>query len=405
LCDYFGARPSGSPQLAAAIRWAAEQMRKDGLEKVSTPAVTVEHWVRGRESLVVLSPVKRPLPVLGLGLSVGTPADGIAAEVVVVSSFEELDRLGSAGVAGKIVLFNAPFVSYDKTVRVRADGPSKAAQLGAVAVLVRSVGSASLRTPHTGALRYDLKVAKIPAAAVTWEDAMMIDRFVKRGESVRVRLSMEAHMEAPAQSANVIGEITGREKPDDVVVVGGHIDSWDVGQGAQDDGSGSMAALQAVHLIRKLGLKPRRTIRVVLWTNEESGLAGGKAYAAMPGVSAANHVAAIEMDGGGEAPVAFETTAKGAGIGVLEQIVPLLSGLGVTKILPVEHSEADIDPLVKAGVPGLGLRTTTAHYFDWHHTEADTVDKVNPEDFRKNVAALAVMTYVLADMPGTLGGR
>ena len=243
---------------------------------------------------------------------------------------------------------------------------------------------------------YDAALPKIPTAAVTWEDAMAIDRILKRGDAVKLRLKMEAHFEAPVQSANVIGEIPGRDKPDEIVVVGGHIDSWDVGQGAHDDGAGAVAAMEAVRLIRRLGLKPRRTIRVVLWTNEESGLAGGKAYKAMIGEALANHVAAIEMDDGSETPIGFDTTTPQS-VETLKQIAPLLAGIGATKVIPVKDSEADISPLVAAGVVGIGLRTTVQHYFDWHHTEADTLDKVNPEDFRKNVAALAVMTYILAD--------
>ena len=396
LCDYIGARPSGSPQLHQAIRWAADQMRKDGLANVSTPPVTVEHWVRGSESLDLLAPVDRNLPILGLGNSIGTPAEGITAAVVSVATFDELEKLGRSGVAGKIVLFNAPFTTYGETVAFRGSGASRAAKLGAVAALVRSVGSASLRTPHTGMLRYDETTPKIPAAAVTWEDAMAIGRMIKRGDTIRVRLRMEAHFEAPAQSANVIGEIPGREKPDEVIVVGGHIDSWDVGQGAHDDGAGVVAAMEAVHLIYKLGLRPRRTIRVVLWTNEETGLAGGKAYKAMIGDAVSKHVAAIEMDGGSETPIGFETTTPTA-VEMLKEIAPLLAGLGADKIIPVQRGEADISRLVAAGVLGLGLRTTMKHYFDWHHTQADTLDKVDPSDFRKNVAALAVMTYVLAD--------
>jgi hypothetical protein len=396
LCDYIGSRPSGGPQLEKAIRWAADGMRKDGLVNVSTPPVTVPHWVRGRESLQMLTPLERNLPILGLGNSIGTPPDGITAEVISVSSFAELERLGRDRVEGKIVLYNVPFTTYGETVKYRSSGASRAAKLGAVAALVRSVGSASLRTPHTGAMNYDEALPKIPTAAVTWEDAMAIGRILKRGDPVKVRLNMEAHFEAPAQSANVMGEIPGREKPDEIVVIGGHIDSWDVGQGAHDDGAGAVAAMEAVRLIYKLGLKPRRTIRVVLWTNEESGLAGGKAYKAMIGNAVAKHVAAIEMDGGSETPIGFETTTPES-VETLREIAPLLAGIGVTKVMPVKASEADISPLVAAGVAGIGLRTTVQHYFDWHHTEADTLDKVNPEDFRKNVAALAVIAYVLAD--------
>lgn len=406
LCDSIGARLSGSDALNQAIAWAASEMRKDGLENVSTPPVTVSHWIRGRESLEMNAPVHRHIPMLGIGDSTGTPASGITASVVPVASFEQLEQLGHDAIAGNIVLFNVPFVSYGQAVQFRSRGASAAAKLGAVAVLVRSAGSASLRTPHTGALRYDPNTPKIPAAAVTWEDAMMIQRWTDRGQKVRVTLHMEAHFAEPSQSANVIGEIRGRENPEQVVAIGGHIDSWDVGQGAHDDGAGVMAALDAVRLIRVLGLHPRRTIRVVFWTNEENGVAGGKAYRAAVGDAINTHVAAIEMDGGSEQPVGFETTsATPADLRILEQIGGLLRGISAGRIIPSAAAETDISPLAMAGVPALGLRTVMEHYFDWHHTEADTVDKVKPVEFQRNVAALAVMAYVLADMPDTLSRK
>lgn len=402
LCDRIGNRLAGSPALNEAIRWASEQMRKDGLSNVQTPLVKVPYWIRGNESVTLLSPVPRKLPMLGLGRSVGTSPEGITADVIAVSNFDQLEKLGRAKVEGKIVLYNAPFEGYSKTVQYRSSGPTRAANLGAVGVLVRSVGSATLRTPHTGALMYTGNGPKIPAAAITIEDAMMLQRMLDSGAQVRIQLKMEAHELPDADSANVIAEIPGREKPEEVVVMGGHLDSWDVGQGAQDDGSGCVAAMQAAYLIRKLGLTPRRTIRVVLWTNEENGLAGGRAYRQWIGPKIANHVAAIEMDGGSERPVGFETKVKDpASLASLQQITALLKSVGAGSILQ-GGPEADISPVVTDGVPGLGLRTTMEHYFDWHHTEADTVDKVNERDFQANTAALAVMAYILADMPDRL---
>ncbi len=402
LCDRIGNRLAGSTALNEAIRWAAEQMRKDGLTNIQTPSVKVPHWVRGNESLTLIAPVSRKLPMLGLGRSVGTPPDGITASVLAVSSFDELERLGRAKVQGKIVLYNVPYEGYGKTVQFRASGATRAAKLGAVAALVRSVGSATLRTPHTGALLYAAGEPKIPAAAITIEDAMMLQRMLDSGAEVRVHLNMEAHELPDADSANVIAEIPGTEKPEEVVVMGGHIDSWDVGEGAQDDGSGCVAAMQAAHLIRKLGLKPKRTIRVVLWTNEENGLAGSRAYRQWIGPKIANHIAAIEMDGGSERPIGFDTQVKDpAALARLAQITALLKSVGASQVLQ-GGPEADISPVVKEGVPGLGLRTVMEHYFDWHHTEADTVDKINERDFQANVASLAVMAYVLADMPERL---
>jgi hypothetical protein len=400
LCDRIGARLSGSPELNQAVAWAAEQMKKDGLENVSTPPVKVPHWVRGAESASIVGPVLRQLTILGLGGSIATPKEGINAEVVSVANFDELEHKGRAGIEGKIVLFNAPYVSYGRTVVYRHGGASVAAKLGAVAVLVRSVTPLAVQLPHTGAMEYAADAPQIPAAAVTIEDATLIQRLTDAGAPVTVHLEMQAHTEPDVESANVVGEIVGSEKPEEVVVIGGHLDSWDVGAGAQDDGSGCITALQAVHLIKKLGLKPRRTLRVVFWVNEENGGAGGKAYHDWVGDQVKNHVAAIEMDGGAEKPLGFGVTAGAqtpAAVARLKDVGTLLERVGAGAISP-GGGGADIGPIMTAGVPGLALRTVGTHYFDWHHSRADTVDKIDLDDFRRNIAAMAVMAYVLADM-------
>jgi hypothetical protein len=401
LCDRIGNRLAGSPGLEKAIVWAAAQMKKDGLQNVVTPRVKAPHWVRGRENASITEPVDRPLTMLGLGGSVATPKKGITAQVIPVASFDELEKRGRAEVEGKIVLFNAAWEGYFKTVQYRSGGASRAAKLGAAAVLVRSVTPISLQTPHTGALEYAVDAPKIPAAAVTIEDATLIQRMADSGATVMVHLEMEARTLPDADSANVIGEIPGREKPEEIVVIGGHIDSWDVGAGAQDDGSGIMTALEAAHLIQKLGLHPRRTIRVVFWTNEENGTAGAKAYREWVGDAVKNHVAAIEMDGGAEKPVGFGVTAGTTQSRLLDQLRDagkLLDRIDAGAI-QAGGGGADIAPLMRDGVPGLGLRTVGTHYFDWHHTRSDTVDKIKPEELRLNIAAMAVMAFVLADMP------
>ena len=404
LCDRIGARLSGSPELNKAVAWAAEQMRRDGLEHVATPPVMVPHWVRGSESAWITEPMRRPLTMLGLGGSIATPKNGITAQVVTVANFEELEHKGRAGVEGKIVLFNAPYVNYGRTVVYRHGGASAAAKFGAVAVLVRSVTPLAVQLPHTGAMEYTADAPQIPAAAVTIEDATLIQRLADTGTPVTVHLEMQAHTEPDVESANVAGEIVGSEKPDEVVVIGGHLDSWDVGAGAQDDGSGCITALEAAALIKKLGLKPRRTLRVVFWVNEENGGAGGKAYHDWIGDKVKNHVAAIEMDGGAEKPLGFGVTAGGqtvAAITMLKDVGALLERIGADSI-GAGGGGADIAPIMAAGVPGLALRTVGTHYFDWHHSRADTVDKVDLEDFRRNIAAMAVMAYILADMPEPL---
>ncbi len=436
LCDHIGKRNSGSEPLARAIVWAAELMKKEGLANVRTQPATVPHWVRGQESGEIVAPVAKPLHMLGLGMSVATAAGGITAPVVVVPDFAALDQLGKSGVAGRIVVFNAPYQGYGQTVMYRVAGPSRAAALGAVAVLVRSITPLAVQLPHTGTTVYDEAQPKIPAAAISIEDALMLDRLQAEGAPVKVHLAMQAHLEAPVAMANVMGEIVGSEHPEQVVVLGGHIDSWDVGQGAQDDGAGIMATLAAVHVIQKLGLKPKRTIRIVFWVNEENGGAGGIAYRqALSPAELKNHVAAIEMDGGAEPPTGYGYGATPGGarfrrqpasaaaaqsaaarpaaqpealpapeqqsLAILQEIATLLKSIGANTV-SAGGGGSDISPLMADGVPGLGENTTAAHYFDWHHTEADTLD---PADFRKNVASLAVMTFVLADMPGRLAGH
>ena len=415
LCYRIGNRLSGSASLDQAIAWGAEEMKQAGLANVRTIPVKVPHWVRGRESAEMLEPLRKPLFMLGLGGSVATPPDGITADVVAVSNFDELEKLGRRAVEGRIVLYDAPFVTYDQTVTYRSNGASRAARLGAVAALVRSITPRSLRDPHTGALQYSASDPKIPATAVSVEDAMWIHGLTRAGQRVRVHLAMEAHAEPDADSADVIGEIVGREKPDEVVVIGGHIDSWDVGQGAHDDGGGIMAALEAVALIEKLGLQPRRTIRLVFWTNEENGGRGGVAYRDWAGGQSGKHIAAIEMDGGAEKPVGFDIGAgkrppRGAARTAPGTEVPpelmqrataigaLLKRIDAARIEPGE-GEADIEPLMAQGVPGFGLRTAMTHYFDYHHSQADTFDKIVPEEFKRCAAAMAVMSYVLADLP------
>jgi hypothetical protein len=427
LCDRIGNRLSGSESLERAVKWAEGTMKADGLSNVRLIPVKVPHWVRGSESARLVAPENRALHMLGLGMSVGTPAEGITADVVVVSDFNELERLGRDGVRGKMVLFNEVYRGYGQTVVYRSEGPSRAAALGAVAVLVRSVTPLAMQIPHTGTLTYDVGQPKIPAAAVSIEDAMMLARFYASKIPVRVTLAMGAHMEPDAASFDVIGEIPGRERPEEVVVMGGHLDSWDVGRGAQDDGGGIMASLEAVAIIKKLGLRPRRTIRLAFWVNEENGGRGGEAYRAWIGDGLKNHVAAIEMDGGAERPLGFGygggEDAGGARAGPrgqsstrppptdqasldrLRQIGKLLDRIGAGEITPGGGGGTDIGPITREGVPSLAPRTTGEHYFDWHHTEADTLDKVNLEDFRKNIAALVVMSYVLADMPGRIAGE
>ena len=401
LCYRIGNRLSGSPSLERAIAWSAEQMKEAGLSNVRIIPTKVPHWVRGAESARMLAPLDKPLHMLGLGMSVGTPPGGITADVVAVSDFNDLARLGREKIEGKIVVYNEEYRGYGPTRVYRSSGASRAAAYGAVAALVRSATPLAMQIPHTGEMEYDESQPKIPTAAISPEDAMMIARLVGDGVPVKVHLEMGARMLPDADSGDVIGEIPGRTHPEEVVVIGGHIDSWDVGQGAQDDGASIMACLEALALMKKLGLEPERTIRVAFWVNEENGGRGGVAYREWVGDRIRQQVAAIEMDGGAEAPRGYGAGVDDSSMALLQQIGKLLERVGAGEITG-GGGGSDIGPLMRDGVPGLGERTTGAHYFDWHHTEADTLDKVDPEDFRKNLASLAVMGYVLADMPETL---
>jgi len=400
LGDTYGNRISGSPNLEAAIKWAVEEMKRDGLENVHTEAVKVPHWVRGRESLEIAGPIPQPLVMLGLGNSVGTPPAGIEADLLVVHSFEELDAARDR-VKGKIVLFNVPFTTYGDTVRFRAAGPSRAGVLGAVAVLVRSVGPAGLRTPHTGALSYAEGQPQIPAAAVTTEDAARLERMFNRGTKVRLKLMMEAKFLPEADSANVVGEIRGRELPNEVVVIGGHFDSWDVGTGSTDDGGGCVATWEALRLMKKLNLRPRRTVRVVLWTNEENGGRGGQAYRDAHLEELPNHVMMLESDGGVFRPTGFGFSGSDAGRGKVRDIATLLGGIHADTI-GASGGGADIGPSVQqANIPAMSLEVD-GNYFLIHHTPADTIDKIDPLEIARSAGAIAVLTYVVAEMPDRL---
>lgn len=400
LVDRFGPRFSGTDNIERAIDWILEEMRADGLENVRGEPVMVPRWVRGEESAELIAPRAKRLPMLGLGGSIATPAGGITAEVLVVGSFDELARR-AAEASGRIVLFDVPFTSYGETVAYRSTGAIEAARAGAVASLIRSVTPFSMQTPHTGGMRYEEGVARIPHAAITPEDASLLRRLSERGERVVVRLAMSAQTLPDAPSRNVVAEIVGRERPDEVVVLGGHIDSWDVGQGAMDDGGGSVAAWEAVRLMHRLGLRPRRTVRVVLWTNEENGLRGGNGYRDAHMAELDAHVLAIESDAGVFAPRGFGFTGSDAAFAIVHEVGRLLERIGAGTITR-GGGGADIGPIMALGVPGMGLQVDGERYFWYHHTDADTIDKLDPREMALCTAAMAVMAWVVAELPEPL---
>ncbi len=338
--------------------------------------------------------------MLGPGSSVGTGPAGVTGEVIVIGSFDELDAKAAA-VRGRVVLFNVPYTNYGQTVQYRTTGPSRAARHGAIATLVRSVGPVGLRTPHTGSTNYAEDAPKIPAAAITVEDAERFQRLQNRGVPITVRLEMDAHFEPDAQSFNVIGELTGRERPEELVVIGCHFDSWDVGGGASDDGGGCIVTWEALRLMKRLGLQPRRTVRVVLWTNEENGLRGGNAYRDAHKDELANHVLLMESDGGVFNPAGFGFTGPDENRATVTAIAGLLGGLGANRIA-ASGGGADIGPAGQAGNIPMMSHLVDGDYFLIHHTPADTVDRITPKQMSDNAAAIAVMAYVVADLPGRL---
>lgn len=416
LTDDIGNRISGSPQLSRAETWAVAQMKAAGLQNVHLEAATVPHWVRGRESCDLLTQHAMPLDMIGLGGSVGTPADGIEAAVVAVASFDELAKLPDAAIKGKIVLFDEPYEGYGKTVAYRGAGPSAAAKRGAVACLIRTVGSASLGNPHTGVTHYEDGIAKIPAAALSIEHASMLHRLCAKGETVRLRLKMDARMAGTATDHNVIGEIPGSGKPGEAVVLSGHLDSWDVGQGAQDDGIGAVLSLEAARTILKAGLHPKRTVRVIFWTCEEWGGIGAAAYAKAHKADSPAIVAAFESDSGNGRIQGFSVDLHGGSTGpeqdragdaaerkavaAMEAIAPLLPE-GARKMSAGSSGE-DVGFLVADGAVGIGVGHDASRYFDVHHSKADTFDHIAYEDLVHNLQAYSVMAFVLADMPGNL---
>jgi carboxypeptidase Q len=401
LADTIGPRLSGSAGAEAAVQWALRKFQQDGLAARLEP-VKVPHWVRGEESgEIVPSPgiAGQRLALTALGNSVGGAASG---EVVEAHSLAEAASLGAAA-RGKIVFFNHTMSvpsDYGKFIEMRMRGPSAAARLGAVGMLLRSLATGSLRSPHTGMTSYDADAPRIPAAAISTEDADLLHRLLRRGP-VRARISLGCRMLPDADSANVVADVRGREKPEEVVLIGAHLDSWDLAQGANDDGAGVAMVMEAGRLIAALPQHPRRTLRVVLFMNEENGLAGGKGYAAAHQAELGRHVAALEADSGAGPPLAVRLRAGEGGASMLAPWLAPLMPLGIG-LDDGDASGADLGPLDPSGVPLFAVHPDVTHYFDTHHSAADTFDKIDPANLARNAAAIAVVAYALAEMPGTL---
>jgi len=405
LTGTIGNRLSGSPQAARAVEWGKKTMQQCMFDSVHLQPVMVPHWVRGSEerASIIDAGKETPLAICALGGSVGTPKEGISAGIIEVHSLEEAKNLGEKA-KGKIVFYNRPMdptkfstmAAYGGAVDQRGQGAIEGAKVGASAVLVRSMSLAIDDVPHTGAMYYVDGVPKIPAAAVSTAGANMLSELLRSGKDVRVSMTLSCETLPDVESANVIGEIRGTEKPGEVIVVGGHLDSWDKGQGAHDDGAGAVQSMEALRLLKELGLKPKRTIRCVLFMNEENGLRGGKAYAAAKRPAGERDIAAIETDAGGFAPLGFGISTDSVKFEKLKKLSPALAEIGADRILK-GGGGADISPLAEFGVPMIGLEPETQRYFDYHHSDKDTIDKVNPRELELGAVAIAIFAYEIAE--------
>lgn len=413
LSNNIGPRLSGSAQAQKAVEYVAAELKALGLE-VQLEKVMVPHWVRGEETAALVQfpgqaeKTTQKIVLTALGGSVPTPAEGLTAELIVVRNFNELKSLGRDKVAGKIVLFNYPFdkqmaaeghggEAYGEAVVYRGDGPSAASRLSAVAALIRSVGGADYRLPHTGQTKYATDAPKIPAGAVTAEDADLIASLVSQGP-VRMQLLLTPRQLPDAVSYNVIGDLKGSEHPEQVVIVSGHLDSWDLGTGAIDDGAGVAVSMEAANLIQKLHLRPKRTVRVIAWMNEENGSAGSKAYAKSHASEMTRHFAAMEIDGGAGHPLGINMKAKPEAKPLLTPVTAILQESGAGILNFTEHAGADIEPMEKAGVPAFSPIQDNRFYFKYHHSAADTLDKIVPKELAENAAVAAVTAYALANL-------
>ncbi|MFC0251684.1 M20/M25/M40 family metallo-hydrolase [Massilia consociata] len=417
MTDLIGPRLSGSRGAAAAVTQVADAMRKLGA-KVTLQPVKVPHWVRGIETGELVEYKGRPdgitqrVVLTALGGSGATPAKGLTAPVLVVKSFDELKARG-AEVKGKIVLFDVAFdthmadrglagPAYGQASAFRRDGPRLAAELGAVAALVRSVGGAAYRLPHTGSTALQDN-ARIPAAAVTAEDAMLMDRLSRRGP-LSMRLVLTPQNLPDADSYNVIADLPGTDKPDEIVIVSGHLDSWDLATGAHDDAAGVASAMAVLDVLKKLDYRPRRTIRMIAWMNEENGTRGARGYLAAEQANAEKHIGAIESDNGAGRPFGLRASVPAASSKLFAPLQAALQPIGAGVFQRQDAlSTGDLSGLERAGVPSFAPLIDTSSYFNYHHTPADTLDKVDPDNLRRHVAVMAATSWYLANIEQPIG--
>ncbi|MBV9009339.1 MAG: M20/M25/M40 family metallo-hydrolase [Verrucomicrobia bacterium] len=417
LSNNIGPRLTGSAQAAKAVEYVSGELKALGCE-VQLEKTMVPHWVRGDEHAELTQfpgqaeNTTQKIVLTALGGSVATRPEGITAEVISVRNFDELKSLPREKVVGKIVLFDHSFdkqmaaqghggQAYGEAVVYRGAGASAAARQGAVACLVKSVGGADYRIPHTGAMHYDAGVPKIPAAAVTAEDAELIAALTREGP-IKMHLVLTPQTLPDVESANVIGDIKGSERPDEIVIVSGHLDSWDLGTGAIDDGAGVAVAMQAAQVIQQLHLKPKRTLRVIAWINEENGSRGSKQYEHDHSAEFPKHFAVDETDSGAGHPIGINIKGKPELEKLLAPVAAILEHSGAGGLTLAEHIGEDIRPMEEAGVPAFSPMQDSRFYFNYHHTAADTLDKIVPRELQENAAVVAVAAYALANAERSL---
>ena len=406
LSTKVGSRLSGSPGAAAAVEWSRHVMQDFGFDSVWLQPVMVPHWVRGQQEIGRVINSKKigtvPMNVCALGGSIGTGPDGIVGKIIEVKSFEELAQLGTKNIQGKIVFFNRPmdptqintFAAYSGAVNQRGGGASEAAKYGAVAAIVRSMSPNIEDYPHTGGMRYAANVPKIPAVAISTKHAELLSKLAKEDKDFQFYLETHCETLEDAPSFNVVGEIKGSEYKDEIIVVGGHLDSWDLAQGAHDDGAGCVQSIEVLRLFKSMGYKPKRTIRAVMFMNEENGLRGGTKYAELAEKNKEKHIVAIESDRGGFTPRGFTMTASDAVRQRIQSWKPLLEPYGLTDF-GQEGGGADIGPLNKQGVPVLEFLPDSQRYFNYHHTPEDTIDKVDKRELELGSASMAALVYLI----------
>ncbi|XP_033011512.1 carboxypeptidase Q [Lacerta agilis] len=394
--DAFGPRVSGSRNLELAIQYMHKVLKEDGLENVHLEPAKIPHWERGEESAMMIKPRNYSIALLGLGGSIGTPPEGITAEVLVVTSFDDLHKKAQEA-HGKIIVYNQQFVSYGETVQYRVQGAVEAAKVGAKASLIKSITPFSIHSPHTGMQEYQPNVPKIPTACISVEDAEMMSRMSSRGTKIVVTLKMGAKTYPDADSFNTVAEIVGSTYPEQVVLVSGHLDSWDVGQGAMDDGGGAFISWEALSLIKDLGLRPKRTLRLLLWTGEEQGGIGAEQYYKMHKENISNFDMVMESDEGTFMPTGLAFTGSDKARDIMKEIMKLLKPINVTDVF--ENGEGtDINYWIHDGIPAASLRDDLTRYFWFHHSQGDTLTVQDPIQMNLCAALWTVVSYVIADM-------